>query len=121
MHNRVREAELKVQLVALSLSTVAHANQSELLFKAHGHTLVHVRHESTHRADVGVGFTGFFKLLERKNVAVLFDSNLGKNVHTHFTLRALDGDKAVGERGAHALGELNGMLANTRHIENLPN
>ena len=116
MDDRVGEAEGEIELVALSLGTIAHADELKLLLEANGTTLDHVSHESAHRANVGVGFAGFFNLLEVQSTVFFRDGHEGKNVHGDFTLRALNRDVVSGQRVADALNDLNRNLSNSTHF-----
>ena len=116
MNDRVREAEREIELVALSLGTITHADELKLLLEANGTTLDHVSHESTHRANVGVGFAGFSNLLEVQSTVFFRDAHERKNVHRDFTLRTLNRDVVSGQRVADALNDLNRNLSNSTHF-----
>ncbi|EJX02903.1 50S ribosomal protein L18 RplR [gut metagenome] len=116
VHDRVRKTEGKVELVALSLGTIAHADELKLLREAFGATLDHIGHESAHRTNISVGFTRFSSLLEMQSTIFFRDSNQRKDMHRHFTLRTLHSDIFSGQRVANALNHVNGNLSNSTHF-----
>ena len=103
MH-RLGEAEREIELMfRLSLGTIATPYWKPTEIRVH---------ESAHRANVGVGFAGFFNLLDVQSTVFFRDGHEGKYVHGDFT-PCLSRDVVSGQRVADALNDLNRNLSNS--------
>ena len=96
MHDRVREAQRQIDLVARGLRPVAHAHQQELLFVTFGHALDHAGDQRAYGAVHGVRVG--VRRLERQRIAVLLDGDFAAEGARQRAKRALDRDFSAGER-----------------------
>src|SRR5262249_43912415 len=115
VHDRMREAEREVQLVALSLRAVADPDQGKALLEALGHPEHHVRRERAQSSRHGVRLVGFVERLEHELVAVLLDLHVPAQSLRHGSERSLDRQR-LGRKGCFdALRQRDWIFCDSRH------
>jgi len=92
MNDRMREAKRKIQLVALCLSTKAHAHQRELLLEAFADAVDQVVDQCADGAGHRVGFAALIGRGEGQRVVFILHKDLTGQRKGQRTLRAFDRD-----------------------------
>ena len=108
-------AERKLQAVALQSSTVANANELELLLVALVDANDHVVDERTGKAVECLGLTGIVRTGNDEFLAFLSDGHHGVELVGEFALGALRGDFVTFDGNGNSGRNRNGLFADTRH------
>jgi len=113
MHDGMGETQRKIQLVALGLSTVTHADQGQLALEALGHTGHHVVHQCAGRTRKRVGIRRTFARLAYQGITFTFDRHRGAQRLAQRAERPLDRDFSRGNRHFDTSGNRNRILSYT--------
>src|SRR5439155_23566338 len=103
VHDGMRKAQRKVQLVALRLSAIADADQRQPLLETLCDTEHHVGGERPQRSRHGVRLVRVLERLEYQLVAVLLDADVAAQALRQRSERPLDGERLGRERRLDAL------------------
>src|SRR6185312_2003215 len=111
----VAEAELHGERLALHRRAVAHADELESLLVALGHALDHVADQGARQAPHAAGALGVVARSEGQLRPFLLDLDLFGHGPGELALGPLHRDGLAIQRDAHAGGDRDGLLTNTRH------
>src|SRR5258708_27598937 len=113
MHDRVREAERQVHLVALRLRSIADAHELQALLEALLHAVDHVCDRGANRPGWRVRFLAVVGRGEGDLVAVALDRDAGRERLLEGAERALHDELGGSDRDLHLLGDDDGGLGDS--------